>query len=112
MQLKQGFLMKTVTMDISFKLQHLKQVSKLSEALFPSHIQAGYCVNCIPDGSCVLCVEVFKAMWSEGLSDKCAAVIYVWNKELHINVCEIKPHNETDISLEHPAAYIVLKFQG
>ena len=25
-------------------------------------------------------------MWSGELSDKYAAVIYVWNKELHINV--------------------------
>ena len=27
-----------------------------------------------------------KAMWSGELSEKCAAVIYVWIKELHINV--------------------------
>ena len=29
------FLMKTVTMDISFELQHLKQISEFSKALFP-----------------------------------------------------------------------------
>ena len=80
------FLMKTVTMDISFKLQHVEQISEFSEALFPSHLQAGYCVNCVPGGSWVLCGEVFKVTWSEELSDKCAAVIYVWNKELHTNV--------------------------
>ena len=79
-------LMKTVTMDISFELQHLEQTSRFSKALFPSHLQGGYHVICIPDGSWVLCGEVLKATWSEGLSDKCAAVIYVWNKELHINV--------------------------
>ena len=27
-----------------------------------------------------------KAMWSGELSDKCATVIHVWNKELHVNV--------------------------
>ena len=80
------FLMKTVTMDISFELQHLEQISKFSEALFPSYLQGGYRVNCVPDGSWVLCGEVLKALWSEELSDKCAAVIYTWNKELHINV--------------------------
>ena len=79
-------LMKTVTMDIPFKLQHLKQISEFSEALFPSHLQAGYRVNCVPDGSWILCGEVLKAMWSEELSYKCAAVICVGNKELHINV--------------------------
>ena len=46
MQLKQGFLMKTVTMDISFKLQHLEQISEFSEAIFLSHLQGVYCVNC------------------------------------------------------------------
>ena len=79
-------LMKTVTMDISFELQHLEQISGFSEALLPSHLQGGYHVSCVPDGSWVLCGEVFKATWSEELSDKCAAVIYVWNKELHIDV--------------------------
>ena len=78
-------LMKTVTMDISFELQHLEQISEFSEAMFPSHLQGGYCVNCVPDGNWVLCGEVLKAMWLKELSDKCAAVIYVWNKELHIN---------------------------
>ena len=73
-------LMKTVTMDISFKLKHLKQISEFSEA----NLQGGYRVNCVPDGSWVLCGEVLKAMWSEELSDNCAADIYVWNKELHI----------------------------
>ena len=29
---------------------------------------------------------MLKAMQSDELNDKCAAVIYVWNKELHINV--------------------------
>ena len=69
--------MKTVTMDISFELQHLKQISEFSKALFPSHLQGGYSVNCVPNGSWVLCGEVFKTTWSEELSDKCAAVIYV-----------------------------------
>ena len=56
--------------------------------LFPSHLQAGYHVNYVPDGSWVHCGEVLKATWSGELSGKCtcAAVIYVWNKELHINV--------------------------
>ena len=53
-------LMKTVTMDILFKLQHLKQISEFSEALFPSHLQGGYSVNCVPNDSWVLCGEVFK----------------------------------------------------
>ena len=80
-------LMKTVTVDISFKLQHLKHISEFSEALFPTHLQNGHCVNCVPNGSWVLCSEVFKAKGSEEeSSDKCAAVIYAWNKELHINV--------------------------
>ena len=60
-----------------FELQHLKQISKFSEALFPSHLQGGYRVNCVPDGSWVLCGEVVKAMWSEELSDKCAAVCFL-----------------------------------
>ena len=38
-------------MDIPFELQHLKQILKFSEALFPAHLQAGYHVNCVPDGS-------------------------------------------------------------
>ena len=55
--------------------------------MFPSCLQAVYHVNCVPDGSSwVYCGEVLKATWSGQLSDKCAAVIYVWNKELHINV--------------------------
>ena len=86
-QLKQGFIMKTATMDIRFELQHLEQISEFSEVLFPSHFQAGYHhVSCVPNGGWVHCGEVIKATWSEELSDKCAAVIYVWNKELHINV--------------------------
>ena len=32
-------------MDILFELQHLKQISKLSEAMFPPRSQAGYHVN-------------------------------------------------------------------
>ena len=111
MQLKQGVLMKTVTTDMSFKLTHLKQVSEFSEALFPSHLQGGFYVNCVLDGSWVLCGQIFKATWSEELIDKCAAVIYVWNKELHNDVRlnqimrliilqNIQWHN-----------YIVLKFQ-
>ena len=78
--------MKTVTMDISFKLQHLKQISEFSETLFPSRLQAGYHVNRVPDGSWVHCGEVLKEKWSGELSDKCATVIYVWKKELHSNV--------------------------
>ena len=54
------FLMKTVTMDISFELQHLKQISEFSEALFPSHLQGSYCVICVPNGSWVLCGEVLR----------------------------------------------------
>ena len=54
-------LMKTVTMDISFELQHIEQTSKFSEALFPSHLQGVYRVNCVPVGSWVLCGEVLKA---------------------------------------------------
>ena len=88
MHLKQGFLMKTATMYIPFELQHLKQISEFSEALFSSHLQAGYHVNCAPNGSWIHCSEVFKVIWSKELSDKCAAVTYVWNKELHI-ICEI-----------------------
>ena len=86
LQLKQGFSMKTVTMDISFKLQHLKQISEFSETLFPSRLQAGYHVNRVPDGSWVHRGEVLKEKWSGELSDKCATVIYVWKKELHSNV--------------------------
>ena len=86
LQFKQGFLMNTVTMDILFKLQRLEQISEVSEALFPSFLQAGYHVNCVPDGSWVYCGEVLKATWSGELSDKCAGVIFVWNKELHFNV--------------------------
>ena len=78
-------LMKTVTMAISFELR-LEQISEFSVALFLFHLQVGYHVSCVPDCSWVLFSEVFKATWSEELSDKCAAVIYVWNKELHINV--------------------------
>ena len=77
--------MKTVTMDTSFELKHLEHISQFSEALFLSLSQGGYHISCIPDGSWVHCDEVFKATWSEELNDKCAAVIYVWNKELHIN---------------------------
>ena len=51
-----------------------------------SSCEGGYHVNCVSDGRWVLCDEVFKATWSEELSDKCAAVIYVWNKELHSKV--------------------------
>ena len=38
------------------------------------------------NSSWVCCDEVFKATLSGELNDKCAAVIYVWNKKLHINV--------------------------
>ena len=44
-------LMKTVTMDSSFELQHLEQISEFSETSFPSHLQGGYHINCVPDGS-------------------------------------------------------------
>ena len=53
--------MKTATMDIPFELQHLEQISEFSEALFPSHLQAGYHVNSVPDGSWVHCGEAYKA---------------------------------------------------
>ena len=33
---------------IPFKLQHLEQISEFSEALSPSHLQAGYHLNCVP----------------------------------------------------------------
>ena len=65
----------------------------------------------ISAGSWILCGKVFKAMWSEELSDKFATIIYVWNKELHINM-RLNHNPWTDNSLEHPAALIVLKFQG
>ena len=80
--------MKTGTMDIPFELQHLEQISEFSKALFPSRLQAeaGYHDNCVSDGSWIHCGEVLKATWSGELSDKCVGVIYVWNKELHINV--------------------------
>ena len=70
--------MKTATMDIPFELQHMEYISEFSEALFPSHLQAGYFVNCVPDGSWVHCGEVLKAMWSGKLRNKYAAVIYVY----------------------------------
>ena len=79
--------MKTATINIPFELQHFTvQISEFSEALFLSHLQAGYHVNSVPDGSWVHCGEVLKAMWSGELSDKCAAVIHIWNKELCINM--------------------------
>ena len=53
-------LMKTIT-SFELPVQHLKQISEFSEALFPSHLQGGYCVICVPDGSWVLCGEVLKA---------------------------------------------------
>ena len=74
--------MKTGTMDIPFELQHLKYLSKFSEALFSSCLQAGYHVNCVPDGSWIHYGEVLKATWSGQLSDKCATVIYVRNCRL------------------------------
>ena len=107
MQLKQGYSMKTTIKDIPFELQHLEYISEFSKTLFPSLLQAGYYVNCVPDGSWVHSGEVPNAMWSGELSAKCAAVIYVWNKELCI-ICEIKPKHETDNSSEHPCS-IVLK---
>ena len=57
-ELKQGFLMKIATIDIPFDLQHLKQSSEFREALFSSHLQAGYHVYCVPDDSWVHCGEV------------------------------------------------------
>ena len=95
--------MKTATMDIPFELQYLKQISELSEALFPSCLQAGYHVNCVPGGSWVHCGEVPKAMQSGELSYKCRLVIYVWYKELCINV---KPNCETHDSLQHQVVKI------
>ena len=53
----------------SIQLQHHEQISEFSEALFPSHLQACYSVNCVPDGSWVYCGEVFKVTQSEELSD-------------------------------------------
>ena len=64
---------KTATMDIPFELQHLKQISEFSEALSPYHLQAGYHVNCVSDGSWVHCGKVLKATWSGEISDKYAA---------------------------------------
>ena len=80
--------------------------------MFPSHLQGGYCVNCVPDGSWVHCSEVFKATWSEELSDKRTAVIYVWNKELHINVRLNQTVRLIRKSLEHPSMFIVLNSKG
>ena len=71
-------LLKTATMDIPFQLHHLKQLSELSESLFPSHLQAGYHVNCVPNDNWVHCGEVFKETWSEEISDKCAVVIIIY----------------------------------
>ena len=78
--------MNPATIDIPFKLRHFEQISEFNEGLFPSCLQAGYHVNCVLNGSYVHCGEVPKATWSGEISDKCASVIYVWNKELCINV--------------------------
>ena len=88
LQLKQVFAMKSATVDIPFELQYLEQISEFSEAchLATSWYLRQADINCVPNSSWVCCDEVFKATWSGELSDKCAAVIYVWNKKLHINV--------------------------
>ena len=78
--------MTTVTMDISFKLQHLEQISEFSEALFPSHLQGGYRVICVPEGSWILCGEALKAMWVEKFCDKCAAVIMRLNQTMRLKI--------------------------
>ena len=79
--------MKTATIDIPFELQYFTvYISELSKALFLPHLQAGYHVNSVSDGSWVHCGEVLKAMWSGQLSNKCEAVIYIWNKELRNNI--------------------------
>ena len=68
-------LLITATMDIPFELQYLGYISEFSEALFPSHLQASYHVNSVPDSSRVHCSEVLKATWPGKSSDKCAADI-------------------------------------
>ena len=75
-------------MDISFKLQHLEQISEFTEALFPSHLQGGYRVNCVSDGSQVPCGEAFKTTWSEEVTTISVQQLSMsgQNKELHINV--------------------------
>ena len=78
--------MNAATMDIPFKLRHFEQISEFSEGLFPSFLQAGYHVNCVLNGSWVHYGEVPKATWSGELSYKCRLVIYVWYKELCVNV--------------------------
>ena len=69
--------------EYSIRVTTSQADSEFSEALFPSYLQAGYHINCVPDVSWVYCNEVFKATWPEELSDKCVAVICVCNKELH-----------------------------
>ena len=44
--------------------------------LFPSRLQANCPVNCMLDSSQVQCGEIYKATWSEDLSDKCATVVF------------------------------------
>ena len=61
--------------------QHLEQVLGFGEALFLSHLNAGYHVNCVPNGSWVHCGDILNATQSGKLNDNCATVIYIQNKE-------------------------------
>ena len=70
--------MKTTTIDIPFELRHLKWISEFTEALFPTYLQTGFSINCMPNGNWVCCGEVLKATWLGELSDKCTAVIFVY----------------------------------
>ena len=60
-----GYSIRVTTPRVDFRVQSLL-------------LQAGYHVNCVPDGSWVHCGEALKATWSGESSDKCAAVIYVY----------------------------------
>ena len=80
--------MKITTIDILFELRHLKQISEFTEALFPTYLQTGFSINCVPNGNWVHCGEVLKATWLGELSDKCAAVIYVYPSILSITILE------------------------
>ena len=104
--------MKTATMYIPFELQHLKQISEFSETLFSSHLQAGYHVNCVPNGSWIHCSEVFKVIWSKELSDSVQQLPMSGIRNYTLYVRLYKPNHETDKSLEHPVMYIrSFKFQ-
>ena len=66
-------LMKRVTIWICHSSYNTSR-SRFQSLVKPCFLQGGYSVNCVPNGSWVLCGEVFK---SEELNDKCATVFYV-----------------------------------